>query len=392
MLAQQALDAATVAGRVADPSGAPAAGALVTLRDTDRNRVRDVHADGRGRFVFLYVPPGRYSLIAVASGFDSQTISFPLSIGQTLDVPITLLIPGVAATVSVSGEPPLVEAGRTQVADTITPRRDRLAAAERPQLPRPRAAGAQRVAHEHAQQRAVRRNIGGARHRHLGGRPAQHRQHVHRGRPVGERRCRRSGRARTTAEEVIREFQVVTSGGTAEFGRASAGVINIVTQSGTNQPRGARATGSSATMCSTRRIRWPRQEDPLSQSQYGADLWRADRAGPDVLVRQRRAHRPEHDRRHHRDAGQTSTRSTPCSTGRDPRPADWPPATSHRLRARPTCSCASIMSCRGASRLAAPLQLLRRRERERPQRRRPERGQPRHAARQRDHTAAVKLV
>jgi hypothetical protein len=75
VLAQQALDAATVAGRVADPSGAPAAGALVTLRDTDRNRVRDVHADGRGRFVFLYVPPGRYSLNAVASGFDSQTIS-----------------------------------------------------------------------------------------------------------------------------------------------------------------------------------------------------------------------------------------------------------------------------------------------------------------------------
>jgi hypothetical protein len=51
--AQQALDAATVAGRVADPSGAPAAGALVTLRDTERNRVRDVHADIRGRFVFL---------------------------------------------------------------------------------------------------------------------------------------------------------------------------------------------------------------------------------------------------------------------------------------------------------------------------------------------------
>src|SRR5918994_5002940 len=88
VLAQQALDAATVAGRVADPSGAPAAGALVTLRDTDRNRVRDVHADGRGRFVFLYVPPGRYSLTAIASGFDPSTISFGLSIGQTLDLSI----------------------------------------------------------------------------------------------------------------------------------------------------------------------------------------------------------------------------------------------------------------------------------------------------------------
>ncbi len=36
------------------------------------------------------------------------------------------------------------------------------------------------------------------------------------------------------AEDVIREFQVVTSGGIAEFGRASAGIVNVVTRSGSN--------------------------------------------------------------------------------------------------------------------------------------------------------------
>src|SRR5213078_65549 len=44
------------------------------------------------------------------------------------------------------------------------------------------------------------------------------------------------------SEEVIREFQVVTSGGIAEFGRASAGVVNILTRSGGNDWR-ARAYG-----------------------------------------------------------------------------------------------------------------------------------------------------
>ncbi len=70
------------------------------------------------------------------------------------------------------------------------------------------------------------------------------------------------------SEEVIREFQVVTSGGRAEFGRASAGVINIVTQSGTNQPRG-RAYGFFRNDVFDAKNPLATQEDPLSQNQVG---------------------------------------------------------------------------------------------------------------------------
>src|SRR5207247_2956686 len=42
------------------------------------------------------------------------------------------------------------------------------------------------------------------------------------------------------SQEVIREFEVVTSGGIAEFGRASAGIINVITKSGTHDWRGSR--------------------------------------------------------------------------------------------------------------------------------------------------------
>src|SRR5262249_16321666 len=38
--------------------------------------------------------------------------------------------------------------------------------------------------------------------------------------------------------DVIREFQVVTSGGIAEFGRASGGIVNILTQSGSTSWHG----------------------------------------------------------------------------------------------------------------------------------------------------------
>src|SRR5262249_78112 len=40
------------------------------------------------------------------------------------------------------------------------------------------------------------------------------------------------------SQEGIREFQVITSPGIAEYGRASGGIMNVVTQSGTNEWRG----------------------------------------------------------------------------------------------------------------------------------------------------------
>ena len=38
--------------------------------------------------------------------------------------------------------------------------------------------------------------------------------------------------------DVVHEFQVVTSGGQAEFGRALGGYVNMVTKSGTNSMHG----------------------------------------------------------------------------------------------------------------------------------------------------------
>src|SRR5213078_4354529 len=42
----------------------------------------------------------------------------------------------------------------------------------------------------------------------------------------------------TFSQEAVREFQVVTNSYSAEFGKASGGVVNIVTKSGTNTPSG----------------------------------------------------------------------------------------------------------------------------------------------------------
>src|SRR5439155_8227951 len=82
------------------------------------------------------------------------------------------------------------------------------------------------------------------------------------------------------SEEVIREFQVVTSGGGAEFGRASSGTISVVTQSGTNHVRGRlyeffRDDAFDArNPLSTRRdpATGAPLKDPLRQHQFGFSL------------------------------------------------------------------------------------------------------------------------
>ncbi|HEX8686132.1 MAG TPA: hypothetical protein VF654_06505, partial [Pyrinomonadaceae bacterium] len=73
------------------------------------------------------------------------------------------------------------------------------------------------------------------------------------------------------SHEVVREFQVITSGGIAEFGRASGGVVNVVTKSGTNDFRG-RTYGFLRSRRLDARNPLAPHKDPFTQAQYGASF------------------------------------------------------------------------------------------------------------------------
>ena len=59
----------------------------------------------------------------------------------------------------------------------------------------------------------------------------------------------------TYGVDAIEQFQVVTSGGQAELGRALGGYVNVVTKSGTNVAARRPSTTTCATTASTRRTR-----------------------------------------------------------------------------------------------------------------------------------------
>ena len=71
--------------------------------------------------------------------------------------------------------------------------------------------------------------------------------------------------------DVVHEFQVVTSGGQAEFGRALGGYVNMVTKSGTNSMHGSlygflrNKRFNAANALSHTKL-------PLTQGQYGASV------------------------------------------------------------------------------------------------------------------------
>ena len=121
------------------------------------------------------------------------------------------------------------------------------------------------------------------------------------------------------SQEVVREFEVVTSGGGAEFGRASSGTISVVTQSGTNR-NGGRAYEFFRNDRFDEQNPLAIRKDPLNQNQFGLHVRRSDRPRPDVLVRQRRAHaagshRHRHDRAGVGERGQRRARLRPAIGG-----------------------------------------------------------------------------
>ena len=100
-----------VQGRLIDEHGAPIAG-----RDRDAPRTggaATVERRRQGRFRFVQVPPGAYSVTADAPGFAALTREPVLvSIGRLTVVEIPLLVSDVNEALTVRGESPLIDPGQ----------------------------------------------------------------------------------------------------------------------------------------------------------------------------------------------------------------------------------------------------------------------------------------
>jgi outer membrane receptor protein involved in Fe transport len=236
LLAQPAITSAAVSGTIRDAGGSPIAGAKVTAVNVDRNQKQQSVTDAAGRFRFPVLPVGAYELTAARDGFAPWHRALRLAVGTSLDIPITLSMTQ-SETIDVTSTLPAVDTGRTEIAANITPEEVRDLplngrnyldlALLAPGVSRTNTGANQRFAETSA---VPGTGISVSTQRNLAN------SFIVDGLSANDDAAELAGTF--FSQEVIREFEVVRSGGSAEFGRASAGIINIVTQSGTNVLRG----------------------------------------------------------------------------------------------------------------------------------------------------------
>jgi outer membrane receptor protein involved in Fe transport len=225
-----------ITGTIRDAAGAPIAGANVAAINLDRNQKLQTVSDAAGRFRFPVLAVGAYQLIAARDGFATWRRDLRLAVGNSLDIPITLAI-SQSETIDVSGALPAIDTARTEIASNVSAEEVRTLplngrnyldlALLAPGVSRTNTGANQRFAETSA---VPGTGISVSTQRNLAN------SFVVDGLSANDDAAELAGTF--FSQEVIREFEVIRSGGSAEFGRASAGIVNIVTQSGTNALRG----------------------------------------------------------------------------------------------------------------------------------------------------------
>ena len=231
--AQTQITTGTIQGTVVDANGAVVPGANVEIKNLGTNFSRTLTTDEDGRFVAPLLQPGNYSVTVSKQGFATTVLeSTALTVGQALTIPFSLKISSVEERVTITTTP-TVDTVKTEASTTL----NETAVSNTPILGRkfedlltltPNVSITQGPDGDEinfAGQRGIFNNVsldGGDYNNGFFGEQ------------LGGQRA-----AIDITLEAVKEFQVVATGASAEFGRTAGGVINVITKSGTNDVHGS---------------------------------------------------------------------------------------------------------------------------------------------------------
>jgi hypothetical protein len=230
--AQLRAASAELSGRVIDQTEGVLPGVVVVAihTATGQRHVETTGADGR--FAFPPLPVGVYRVEVSLAGFTTQVFeAMALQVGHSTSLTVTLIISPAAERVTVLGGSAMFDVHRKEVATTISA--DQIA-----RLPingrtfiafSTLAPGVTTdVTPDQGSNAASGLTFAGQRGRSnnitIDG--------------LDNNEVSVGGVRATISQDAVHEFQVLTNSFTAEFGKASGGIVNIVTKSGTNHLSG----------------------------------------------------------------------------------------------------------------------------------------------------------
>jgi hypothetical protein len=117
----QSTSTGVVAGSVTDPSGAVVAGATVTLTDSSTNVAHATTSNASGRYIYVDVNPGIYSITASKAGFaTTRSEDQEVKVGASLTLNLTLQVGGSNVVVEVTTVGNELQTMNATVGNTIT--------------------------------------------------------------------------------------------------------------------------------------------------------------------------------------------------------------------------------------------------------------------------------
>ncbi len=228
-----------IIGNVTDPNGAVVPGATVTIRAIGTGATRTATTNDQGTYAVANLQPGFYEVVTQAQGFAQQTQRVNVTVGSQVSVDTKLSITGVQGeTVDIIASGGVeVNTQNQELSDVVTGTQVR----ELPSLTRNPydfvgLSGNVSPAGVSAAGSSVGfTNTRGAGYAINGQRPSGNNILLDGGENVD---IFTAGVGQSVPLDSVGEFRVITSNFSAEYGRASGGIINVTTRAGSNEFHG----------------------------------------------------------------------------------------------------------------------------------------------------------
>jgi hypothetical protein len=214
-----------ITGTVLDSTGAAIPKASVTIRNIDSGAIRTTVTSGQGSYTVTNIQPGNYEVSVTAGGFTTSKQNVVVTVGGKISVDAKLSVGSASTTVEVSEVAASIKVNtETQTVSQVIDTRSLTELPTITRNPYDLIVTAGTVSEDDPSGRGAGVSINGLRSAGtnvmLDG-VANNDEFV-------------AGVGQLTPLDSVQEIGIITNNFTAEYGRASAGIINVTTKSGTN--------------------------------------------------------------------------------------------------------------------------------------------------------------